>query len=391
MTIRKCTVLGVAGLFALSLSVLASSLPAVAQAPAPGATNQAAPGLIEESTFLNVRGPAGSYRLEAVVVRPAQAQGRLPIALITHGKPRLSSEMAQIRADLLARSARDLAYRGYLAVGVIRRGYGRSDGTPGVATNAPYAKCTVADLQKYFEVEADDLEAALRAVQARPDADPTRGIVIGGSVGGGAALALAARKPAGLSAAINIAGGVRLTNAQGEVVCPYETPIAAIGQLGAGSRIPTLWIYSENDGIFAPDIARRAHAAYKAAGGNAELQPIPAIDADGHHALQLPAGRVHWLAAADRFLRANSLPTWTATDVDRAMRKAAIQTGSRGMVEKYFSLYTPRVMLQAPDGRVTYVADTRSLDAARASGLASCEKWAKAPCRVIMENFSAAP
>lgn len=116
-----------------------------------------------------------------------------------------------------------------------------------------------------------------------------------------------------------------------------------------------------------------------------------AFDADGHHALQLPAGRMHWLAAADKFLRAKNLPTWSASDVDRTMRKAAIQAGSRGMVEKYFSLYTPRVMLQAPDGRVTDVADTRSLAAARENGLASCEKWAKAPCRAIMENFSAAP
>jgi pimeloyl-ACP methyl ester carboxylesterase len=338
--------------------------------------------------MLSVSGPGGSYQLEAVVVKPALAQGRLPVALLTHGKPRLSADMALIRAELLVREVRDLAYRGYLAVGVVRRGYGRSSGTPGVATNARYAKCSVADLQKYFEVESEDLAAAISAIAQRPDADASRVIVIGGSVGDGAALGLVHAKPKGLVAAVNIAGAVRLTNAQGEVICPYETPISAIGRLGAGAKIPTLWIYSENDSVFSPDIARRAHAAYKAAGGIADLQIVPAIPPDGHHTYELPNGRVHWLAALDVFLRAQNLPTWDPSQVKAVMRTANIPDGSREMIGKYLSLYTPKVLLQAGDRRITYTADTRSLAEARNSGLASCQKWAKTTCRVIMENFS---
>ena len=378
---------------AFGLLLFTATEPALAQStPKPAAaTDPSHPDLLEEVTFLTIPDPKGSYRLEAIVVRPARAQGRLPVALLTHGKPRLPSEMALIRAEVMARHARDLAYRGYLAVGVVRRGYGRSGGTPGVATNAPYAKCSVADLQRYFEVESDDLEGALRVLAERPDADAGRSIAIGGSVGGGAALALAARKPAGLAAAVNIAGGVRLTNAQGEVICPWETPIAALGRLGAGSRIPTLWIYSENDSVFAPDVARRAHAAYKAAGGAADLQMLPALPPDGHNAFDLPNGRVHWLAALDTFLRARNLPTWRAPQVDAAMRAANIPASNRQMVEKYFSLYTPKVLLQAPDRRVTYTADTRSLANARDAGLSSCQNWAKGQCRIVMENFGTAP
>jgi hypothetical protein len=73
------------------------------------------------------------------------------------------------------------------------------------------------------------------------------------------------------------------------------------------------------------------------------------------------------------------------------MRTADVPASSRETVEKYFSLYTPKVLLQAPDGRVSYTADTRSLTYARDHGLASCEKWAKGRCRVIMENFSLKP
>lgn len=377
----------------LGLAGMATSAPAHAQSQPgqAGIVDPSHPGLLEEPVMLSILGPAGPYRLEAIIVKPARAQGRLPVALLTHGKPRLPADMALIRAALLVREARDLAYRGYLAVGVIRRGYGRSGGTPGVATNAPYAKCTVADLQKYFEIESDDLAAVLRVIAQRPDADVSRSIVIGGSVGGGAALGLVARKPEGLVAAVNIAGGVRLTNAQGEVICPYDTLISAVGRLGAGSKIPTLWIYSENDSVFSPDVARRSHAAYKAAGGVADLQIVPAIPPDGHHAFELPNGRLHWLAALDTFLRAQNLPTWHPAQVEAVMRAANVPASSREMINKYFSLYTPKVLLQAGDRRVTYTSDTRSLTSARDGGLSSCQKWAKGPCRVIMENFSLTP
>ena len=185
----------IAAVLAILAGLQAGALTPIAAQPGPEDPAAKAPpsgpgpahaGLIEEQTFLTVKGPSGAYRLEAFIVRPARAQGRLPIALITHGKQRLPAEMALMRAELMLPQARDLAHRGFLAVAVVRRGFGRSGGTPGVATNAPYAKCSVADLQRYFLVELDDIEAALHIVGERADADPTRAIAIGGSVGGGA-------------------------------------------------------------------------------------------------------------------------------------------------------------------------------------------------------------
>ena len=344
-------------------------------------------GLKDELSFLTVRGPTGPYRLEVAIVRKADAQGRLPVALLTHGKQRSGAEMARMRAELMLPQARDLAHRGFLAVAVVRRGFGRSDGTPGVATNAPYVKCNVRDLHRYFDVESEDLEAALRAIAERPDADGSRVIAIGSSVGGGAVLALAARKPQGLVAAVNIAGGVRLTNAEGEVVCPFDTPIAALASFGASTKIPTLWVYAENDGVFAPDVARKAHEAFKAAGGTAELRIVPALPQDGHHTFELPDGRVRWLAVLDSFLRARGLPTWGAAQVDTILRTARLPTSSRSTIESYLSLYTPKVLVQGPGGMLTYSANTREIARAREAGLAQCQQKARAACKVIMENF----
>lgn len=347
------------------------------------------PGLVEEATFLTIKGSSGSYRLEALVVRSATAKGRLPIAVLTHGKPRLPADMAKIRGPLLAPQARDLAHRGYLAVAVIRRGYGLSGGTPGRAANAPYAKCDPAALRQYFAIESDDLEGALRVVAERPDADGTRAIAIGASVGGGAALALAARDPPGLKAVINLAGAMRITDAQGDLACPQAMPIAALASFGKATRTPTLWIYSENDSNFGPDAARKTHAAYVAQGGVAELKIVPALQgADGHNVFELPPGRQHWLAALDPFLRTHKLPTWSAQQMKTVMQRFKISPSSGPWLEGYFSLYTPKVLAQAPNGVPSYSAATAGLEQAQKGALAGCQKAAKMPCRVIMQNFN---
>jgi dienelactone hydrolase len=346
------------------------------------------PTLREEVAFLDIRDGGASYRLEALIVRPAAAKGKLPIALLTHGKPRLPSELAAVRAELMSRQARDLAYRGYLAVAVVRRGFGVSGGTPGRPANADFVKCNDADLRKYFSVEADDLERALRIVATRNDADASRVIGIGGSVGGGAMIALAARNPVGLKAVVNLAGAMRMTDASGNLACPQDLPIAALASFGSQTKTPTLWIYSENDSNFGPDAARKVHAAYVAQGGVATLKIVPSLQPnDGHHVFQLPAGRQHWLAALDPFLRAHNLPTWSARDVDVLMQRHRISPNRRQWVEGYFSLYTPKILVQSPNGGLNYSADTRAIEPAQKAALEGCEKTAKAPCVPIMKNF----
>jgi len=346
------------------------------------------PALLEEITFLDIRAQNANYRLEALIVRSAAAKGRLPVALLTHGKPRLPSELVKMRAELMSRQARDLAYRGYLAVAVVRRGYGVSGGTPGRPTNTAYAKCNDADLRRYFAVEADDLERALRVVGGRADADTTQMIAIGGSVGGGAALALAARNPPGLKAVVNLAGAMRITDERGELACPQDLPIAALASFGNQTKTPTLWVYSENDGNFGPDAARKVHAAYVAQGGVATLKIAPSLQpADGHNIFELPAGRQHWLAALDSFLRAQNLPTWSAQQLDALMQKYNIATNRRPWLEGYFSLYTPKALVRAPNGVLNYSASAGGLEPAQKSALDGCEKTAKAACTPIMKNF----
>src|SRR5262249_60821102 len=137
------------------------------------------------------------FGCETLIVRRAKADGRLPIALTTHGKNPKSEATRAIRADMMLPQARDFAARGWLAAAVIRRGYGQSDGVPGVSRGAAYMACENGDLVHGLDVEADDIDGAIKALAARPDADGSRAIAVGQSLGRPAVLAHSARRPAG--------------------------------------------------------------------------------------------------------------------------------------------------------------------------------------------------
>ena len=85
---------------------------------------QAQGDLVEDPSPLRVVIRGKPVRLEALTVRRADAAGRLPIALIAHGKPNTQGRMSDQHARDYLMQARDLARRGWLAVIVMRRGFG---------------------------------------------------------------------------------------------------------------------------------------------------------------------------------------------------------------------------------------------------------------------------
>jgi dienelactone hydrolase len=354
--------------------------------PQAARASDADPDLVEERTFLTVQTASAPYRLEALVVRPAKTDGRLPIALITHGKNLKSEENRAIRADLMLPQARDLAARGWLAVVVIRRGYGQSDGVPGVSRGAAYMACETGDLVHGLDVEADDIDGAFKAVAARPDADGSRAIAVGQSLGGGVMLAFAARRPAGLIGVVNISGGVWRSKADGSM-CEFDGLTAAMASFGARTRIPTLWLYSENDSLFPPDVVGRMRDAYAAAGGRVELVMFPPVLHDGHRLFADFGGRVKWLRAFDRFLSAHRLPNDNIARVDEVMRAAKLGPVTRSTVEEYFSTPMPKTLVATASGTAAFwVANPADIEGARKRLLARCRDKSGADCSVVMEN-----
>ena len=342
--------------------------------------------LLEERTFLTVQNDKGRFRLEALVVKPAKADGRLPIALITHGKNAKAAENQALRADMMLPQARDFAARGWLAVVVLRRGYGQSDGLPGVSRGAAYMACENADLARGFEVEADDLDGALKVVAARPDADGSRAIAIGQSLGGGVVLAFAARRPAGLLGVVNVSGGAWRTNGEGNV-CQHADLVAAMATLGARTRIPTLWLYAENDSLFPPELVTRMRDAYAASGGRAELRMFPPVVHDGHRLFADFGGRVKWLRAVDGFLQAHGMPNTNLARAEMVMSTTKLAARSRPVVDEYLSTPAPKLLVATPSGAGAYwVANPNDIEGARKRLLTNCREKSGADCTVVMEN-----
>ncbi len=355
--------------------------------PAPATTDviKPEPELVEERTFLTVKGDRGTFRLETLIVRPAKAEGKLPIALITHGKNLKAEENQQLRADFYAPQARDFAARGWLSVVVIRRGYGESDGIPGVSRGAAYMSCQNADLVRGFDIEADDLAAALQAIAARPDADASRVIAVGQSLGGGAVLAFAARRPAGLIGVVNVSGGVWRSDNNG--MCDFDALVSAMTTFGARTRVPTLWLYAENDSLFPPAVVARMHTAYTDAGGVAKLWMFPPISHDGHNLFADFSGRVKWLSAFDRFLKANRMPNTNVARVDNVMSTVKLADSTRPVVEQYFSTPGPKLLVVSASGESAYwIANPNDINGARKRVLARCHEKSGAECTVVMEN-----
>jgi dienelactone hydrolase len=367
-----------------------SETKAAATEPAPAqpaaAPAKAEDDLVEEHTFLKVPNDKGGYRLEALVVRPAKADGRLPIALITHGKNAAAAENQAVRPELFRAQARDFAARGWLAVVVIRRGFGQSDGFPGVSRGSAYMTCGEnADLVRGFDTEADDLDGALKALRGRPDADAKRVIAIGQSLGGGTVLAFAARKPAGLLAVINVSGGVWRSN--GQDTCDHADLVAAMATFGSRTSVPTLWLYSENDSLFPPALVARMRDAYTQAGGRAQLKMFPPVIGDGHALFMDFAARVKWLRALDLFMQANKMPNTNLARIEDVMNSVQLAAATRPVVEEYFSTPEPKLLVKTASGKGAYwVANQNDIAGARKRVLASCREKSGGECTVVMEN-----
>jgi hypothetical protein len=84
----------------------------------------------------------------------------------------------------------------------------------------------------------------------------------------------------GLKAAISFAGG-RGGDGKGDN-CNLDKAVSAFRTFGKKSRVPMLWIYSENDRWFPPAMAQTFDAAFKKGGGNSELVMAPPFADDGH-------------------------------------------------------------------------------------------------------------
>jgi dienelactone hydrolase len=119
------------------------------------------------------------------------------------------------------------------------------------------------------------------------------------SAGGWGSVAAAIEPLDGLVGIVNFAGG--RGSRSPDNVCNEGRLVKAMGEFGEASRVPALFIYSENDHFFGPALAQRLHAAYVRGGGKAEFVVAPPSGDDGHGYFIREVG--DWSPRVTEFLR----------------------------------------------------------------------------------------
>jgi dienelactone hydrolase len=213
--------------------------------------------------------------IEVTLFRPA-GEGPFPIAVISHGSPRVATDRRRGGRVRFVAQSHAFAALGFLVVVPTRRGYGDSEG----AWAEDYGRCSSPDYYSAGLESARDIAATVAAAKALPGADANRVLLVGQSAGGFGSVAASTLAIPGVRAVVNFAGG--RGSMSPDSVCNEGELVRSMGRYGHASKAPQLWLYSANDHYFGPELAQRMHAAFVAEGGQAELVQTTAYRTDGH-------------------------------------------------------------------------------------------------------------
>jgi len=221
---------------------------------------------------------------------------RSPFLVISHGRGNTERRAALGRARY-PDNARYFVSQGFAVFIPTRVGYGITGG-PDVEDSGP---CARREFAAAFEAGAAQVIAVIEYARAQGFVDASRGVLVGQSVGGAITLALSAKNVSGVVAAINFAGGAGGDPQQWpERPCSEPTLRRVFATYGETARIPTIWLYSENDRYWGKDTPRAWFDAFRAKGAAAEFVQLPPYRADGH--LSFNGNPEAWRPPVEKFL-----------------------------------------------------------------------------------------
>jgi dienelactone hydrolase len=232
--------------------------------------------------------------LQVTIFRP-DGDGPFPLAILNHGATGVSRGNRGERYRLTYTADYFLS-RGYEVALPMMRGFAASGGelfTFGC------------DLGATATANARDIRAVIRALSADPHVDAKRIVVTGQSFGGWNTLALGTLNVPSIKGLINFNGGMQTS------ACPTgdASLVAAAGDFGTRTKIPSLWFYGENDKLFSVGVWRAMHDRYARSGGHAELVDVGVFMDNSHEFLTFPESMSIWVPQADRFLAEIGMPS----------------------------------------------------------------------------------
>jgi dienelactone hydrolase len=256
----------------LALAAVLALAPATLAAP-----------LIETTLQVPVRSERGApVPFEQVMLARSEyapSGRRLPFLVLLHGRDADPQHRARLTLPVYPANARYFAEQGYAVLVPLRVGYG--------ATGGPDAESTGDCEQKRYAdgvaAAVGETRALLRFARRLAWVDTAHGLIVGESFGGLVAIAAVAARLPGVIGAVNIAGGDGGDSLHHpDSPCRPDQLRGTWATYGTTARLPTLWLYSENDRLWGRTLPQEWFAAFTAAGGRGTFNSLPPDRNNGH-------------------------------------------------------------------------------------------------------------
>lgn len=293
-----------------------------------------------------------AVKLQVTIMTPSGA-GPFPLAVLNHMS---YGTMPAAEQERYHRSfgAYYFLSRGYAVAMPMMRGFAGSEGHQ-ISSGCNHEALGLAN--------AFDIDAVVDYMVKQPFVDGHRIVVAGTSFGGWNTLAYGMLNRPGVKGLINFAGGALIANCRAQEV---GLNIAA-EHFGKNSRIPSLWLYGENDALFGVALWQSMFDKYIAAGGKGELINLGKFLRDTHNMLAFPEAVGTWAPRVDGFLHEIGLPNdvsypgYLPSEFPPPSHFAALEDiaavpfvndDGRNVYRKFLAAPTPRVFLVSPTGWV---------------------------------------
>ncbi|PRX34156.1 dienelactone hydrolase [Paraburkholderia sp. BL18I3N2] len=324
---------------------------------------------------------AGTVTLETTIYKPDGA-GPFPMIVFNHGKIP-GDPHTQERSDPLP-FAREFVRRGYVVVAPNRQGFGHSDGV--------YQQ-DGCDVEKNGIGQAGDVAATVDFMSKQPYVDARHIVVAGTSHGGLATMAYGTEAAPGVRALINFSGGLRqdaCSDWQGNLT-------RAFGAYGEKTKVPSLWMYGDNDSVWNAPLVAGMYAAYGAHGASAKMVDFGNYKNDAHRLVGDRDGVRVWWPTVEAFLAQVGMPTGVQYRVsDPSMPKASgfaavdavdavpfVDEAGRNGYRNFLHQFPSRAFAVSDSGAWSWAEGG---DDPMSVAVANCQKQSSAPCRLYAVN-----
>lgn len=237
-----------------------------------------------------------------------EGAGPFPVVVYSHGRSSTAKERADIKEVIPRDYLRFWLTKGFAVVAPLRPGYGTTGGPdreiPGHGWDKATGNCIrTPNYSKVMDLASPTVLATIAWIQKQPWANASSLVLTGNSVGGLLTVAVGSQNPAGVVGFINFAGGMggNPSLSPGKS-CDSNQLRDMHGNYGKSAKIPSLWMYAENDLFWGAEVPKGWHAAFAQGGSDSQrVTTAPMANQDGHDLVF--EGKHLWMAPVEAFVK----------------------------------------------------------------------------------------